>query len=109
MSGLPQPLAVRLHLPYLLAYLVDPCHMNSVVTVVCALFMSIAIFVFAVALGARPITAVIARQIAAVEFFPPLRVFLLPWTKFRTTNLALASKSNATRQPQKQFSSCITQ
>jgi hypothetical protein len=87
MAGLPQPLAVRLHLPYLLAYLVDPCHMNPVVTVVCAFFMSVAIFVFAVALGARPITAVIAGQIAAVGLFPPLWVFLLPWTKFWTVDL----------------------
>jgi hypothetical protein len=85
MAGLAQPLAVRLHLPYALAYLVDPSHMNAVVTVVCAFLMSVAIFVFSISLGAHPITVVIAQQIAAVGFFPPLWAFLLPWTIFRTT------------------------
>ena len=87
MAGLAQPLAVRLHVPFLLAYLVDPDHMNGVVTVVCAFLMAVAVFVLAVALGARPILAAIAGQVAAAGFFPPLWVFLLPWTQFWTTDL----------------------
>lgn len=87
MAGLAQPLTIRMHLPFLLAYLVDPGHMNTVVTVVCAFLMAVAVFVFAVALGVRPLVAAVAGQVAAVGFFPPLWVFLLPWTKFWTTDL----------------------
>jgi hypothetical protein len=87
LAGLAQPLAIRLHLPFLLAYLVDPAHMSTVVTVVCAFLMAVAVFVLALALGARPVVAAVTGQIAAVGFFPPLWVFLLPWTQFWTTDL----------------------
>ena len=87
MGGLAQPLAVRIHLPYLAAYLLSPGHMEGIVTIVSAFLLAVAVFYLCRTMGAGVLCSIVAGQIAAVFFFPPLWLFLLPWSHFMTTEL----------------------
>jgi hypothetical protein len=87
LGGLVQPLAVRIHIPYLAAYLFSPGHMEGVVTVVSAFIFAVAVFCLCRAMGAGALCSIVAGQIAAVFFFPPLWLFLLPWSHFMTVEL----------------------
>ena len=87
MGGLVQPLAVRIHIPYLAAYLFSPGHMEGVVTVVSAFILAVSVFCLCRAMGAGALCSIVAGQIAAVFFFPPLWLFLLPWSHFMTVEL----------------------
>jgi hypothetical protein len=87
LGGLVQPLAVRIHIPYLAAYLFSPGHMEGVVTVVSAFIFAVAVFCLCRAMGAGALCSIFAGQIAAVFFFPPLWLFLLPWSHFMTVEL----------------------
>ena len=87
LGGLAQPLAVRIHIPYLAAYLLSPHHMEGIVTIVSAFILAVAVFYLCRNMGAGVLCSIVTGQIAAVFFFPPLWLFLLPWSHFMTTEL----------------------
>jgi hypothetical protein len=87
LGGLVQPLAVRVHIPYLAAYLLSPGHMEGIVTIFSAFILAVAVFCLCRTMGAGVLCSIVAGQIAAVFFFPPLWLFLLPWSHFMTTEL----------------------
>jgi len=87
LGGLVQPLAVRIHIPYLAAYLLSPGHMEGIVTIVSAFFLAAAVFYLCRTMGGGVLCSIVAGQITAVFFFPPLWLFLLPWSHFMTTEL----------------------
>lgn len=87
LGGLAQPLAVRIHIPFLAAYLLSPSHMEGIVTVVSAFLLAVAVFYLCRTMGGGVLCSIVAGQIVAVFFFPPLWLFLLPWSHFMTTEL----------------------
>jgi hypothetical protein len=87
MGGLCQPIAARIHIPFLMGFIFSPDNTRGIITVVSALLLGTAGAFFCYTIIKNIFLSILAGQFLAIFFFPPIWTFLLPWSNFFTTSL----------------------
>jgi hypothetical protein len=87
LGGLIQPLAVRLHLPFIVAQLLSPADPHGVISISSSIFLGFAIFLLCLSLGLGATQSLITGQLGSIFFFPPIWNLLVARSHFMITYL----------------------